>query len=303
MLSPAAISGGAAAGMSEDGPSRLEGRLVARGERTAILRYPLSTALPIPLAVAAPSGIRLVTFAFAGLDAADRRGPRGLLVLALGEGNGLGAGLRLATHFCDIDIALGAAADAAEPEERALAARALLAAASPDETAALADLIGPLGEAIAALPPDAEAPVLAQDEGDWRLTGTAVPGHLLLRAGEAWSCHRVARAHLHLGGSPRDAGTSRPPPPPEARGAAGPRRSPPDAAPGPGWLLRSRLAGSRIPSGTGSRDEGAGGKATVLEHPQAVLVLAPVWGEAPAGRLDGAIGLTTDGFTPYRIAR
>lgn len=243
--------------MSKDGPARLEGRLIAHTARTAILRYPLSTALPIPLAVAAPAGIRLVTWAFAGLNAAD---PRGLLVLALDEGASLGAGLRLATHFRNVDIALGAATDDVGPDERALIARALLAAASPEETAALADLTGLLGEAIAALAPDDKAPVLTHGEGGWRLSGSAVPGHLLLRAGSAWSCHRVARASLHFGGS-------------------------------------------RITSGAGSQDEGAGGKAVDPDRPQAHLILESAWGETPAACPTHAIGLTRDGFTPYRFAR
>lgn len=183
--------------MSEDGPIRLEGRVVARGARTAILRYPLSTALPIPLAVTAPTGIRLVTWAFARLDTADARC---LLVLALDEGASLDAGLRLATHFRDIAIAPGASDEDFAPDEHALIARALLAAVSPDESGTLADLIALIGEEVASLTPGADAPLFTPgSEGRSELSGSGVPGHLLLRDEAGWSCHRIARADLHFG--------------------------------------------------------------------------------------------------------
>lgn len=246
----------------------VEGCLAARAGRAAILRYPLSTALPIPLAVTGPPGIHLATWAFAGLRAEDPLGPRGLLVLALDEGAALREELRLTTHFRAFEIALGGADEPLRPEERSLVARAVLAAASPDETGLLAGLVELLGEELAAIALGGDAPVIAPGEGRWALSGSSVPGHLLLCGEAGWSCHRIARADLRFGHAD---GRSRP-------AEQGPLPHSP----------RDGKAGEHEADGPGV---------------QSLLTLDRVWGEAAIGRPTYAIGLTTNGFTPYRIAR
>ena len=164
-----------------------------------VLRLPLPPSLPIPLGLAAPEGVALVTWAFSGLGEGAAEEPVGLLVLS----GAVTGPVTLATHFRDIAIQ-PAPAPAAElgAAERALVARALLSAGMAG-AAALADALGLFGEALAALAPEPDAPRLAVAGAAWTLDGTAVPHGLVFETGEGWACARVAAARLGFAGGAR----------------------------------------------------------------------------------------------------
>ncbi|MEH3117920.1 MAG: hypothetical protein PGN25_10105 [Methylorubrum populi] len=180
----------------------IPGRLVEAAPGAFVLRFPLPPSLPIPLDVAAPEGVRLVTWAFAGLEAGARGGPTGLLALEA-DGLALGGGLTVATHFRDLTVhPEPASAEALGAAERALLARALLSA-GPSGLAPLGRLFGLFEAAVAALPVAEDAPALADEAGGWTLGGTAIPHGLLFRVRAGWGCARVVRASLGLKPHPR----------------------------------------------------------------------------------------------------
>lgn len=185
----------------------LAARLFAAGPGVWVCRYPVATDLPIPLAVIAPAGVDLLTWAFAGFGA-DDRDPAGLLVLhdpggALSEGGTL----TLETHFRACALACSKPRPAAEltAPARAALAGAVLAAVTPGTLDALATLFPLLAPAIADMPMADTAPRLTlarDDDAHAVLSGSVVPNYLLLRAGTTWSCARVARAALRFGPAP-----------------------------------------------------------------------------------------------------
>ena len=180
----------------------VEGRAYRAGTRLLVLRLPLPTSLPIPLGVAAPPGLALVTWVFAGLKPSEAEGPRVLLLLAAEDeaASALAAGTRftVATHFRDlaVDAEPGGTLDDLPAGERALVARAALSGVAACHVSALADLVG-------AIPSEATVP--AQDAAEIAfhvktracvIASSDVPNFLLFRANAAWSCHRVARARV-----------------------------------------------------------------------------------------------------------
>ncbi len=178
------------------------GQCVEAAPGACVLRFPLPPSLPIPLHVAAPEGVRLVTWAFAGLDAAAPDGPIGLLALEADHGS-LGESLILATHFRDLAIRPERASpDSLRASERTLLARALLSA-GPTALAPLERLFGLVETAVAALPTAADAPDLADAAGGWTLGGTAIPHGLLFGGRAGWGCARVLRTALGFGPHPR----------------------------------------------------------------------------------------------------
>lgn len=175
------------------------GQLFTGSRNTAVLRFFLPPALPIPLGIAAPEGVTLATWAFSGLDEGAIGGPVCLLAL---EGVP-GSDLTLATHFRDIPIRPEPASpDGLEAGERSLLARALLSA-GPAGLPALAGLFPLIDVALAALAPSEDAPALVAEGPRYALTGTAVPHALLLDAADGWGCARVAAGRLRFAGGPR----------------------------------------------------------------------------------------------------
>lgn len=180
-------------------PDPTPGQLFAGSRNTALLRFPLPPALPIPLGIAEPTGVTLATWAFASLEEGAAGGPVGLLAL---EGMP-GGDLTLATHFRDIPIRPEPAApDALSDAERALFARALLSA-GPNGLTALSGLLPLVEPALAGLTLAEDAPALLPNGTAVTLTGKDVPHALLLRSGAGWGCARVARARLGFAGEPR----------------------------------------------------------------------------------------------------
>lgn len=231
---------------TSDSPDHSAGRLFAAGNGVLVCRYPVATDLPIPLGIAVPAGLRLLTWAFAGFGAAERD-PVGLLVLhdpddALREGGAL----TLETHFRDLGIACPKPRPVAEltASDRAALGGAVLAAVTPETLEALATLFTLLAPAVADAPVPADAPrlTLARD-GDAAATlgGSIVPNYLLLRARTTWICVRVAQATLRFGPSPAASLTLAP-------AWGNPRGAPVEAALllGPGSVTAAALpAGSR----------------------------------------------------------
>ena len=112
-----------AAALSRPMEEPVPGRLVEAAPGACVLRFPLPPSLPIPLHVAAPENVRLVTWVFSGLEAGAPDGPVGLLALEA-EGAALRGGVTLATHFRDLVVEFGTPyytrIDApATPEEKA----------------------------------------------------------------------------------------------------------------------------------------------------------------------------------------
>lgn len=178
------------------------GQLVEAAAGACLLRFPLPPSLPIPLSVAAPEGVRLVTWALAGLDAGAADGPIGLLALEAG-GTALRDGLTVATHFRDIRVSPEPApAERLSPAERNLLARALLSSGAPG-LAPLGRLFGLVEAAVCALPIAGDAPDLAEADGGWTLGGTAVPHGLLFRSRAGWGCARVSGSRLRFAPHPR----------------------------------------------------------------------------------------------------
>lgn len=178
------------------------GRLIEAASGTFVLRFPLPPSLPIPLHVAGPAGVRLVTWALAGLEAGAQEGPIALLALEADD-IPLGDGLTLATHFRDLVIrSERAAAEALSATERSLLARALLSA-GPPALAPLGRLFSLVETAVATLPIADDAPSLANEAGGWSLGGTAIPHGLLFRARAGWGSARILRASLGFGNQPR----------------------------------------------------------------------------------------------------
>jgi hypothetical protein len=180
-------------------PDPTPGHLFAGSQNTAVLRFPLPPALPIPLGIAAPGGVTLATWAFSGLEEGAVGGPVCLLAV---EGT-TGGDLTLATHFRDIPIRPEPRApDVLSAAERALLARALLSA-GPSGLTVLAGLLPLVETALAAFTPAADAPALLPEESGYALTGKDVPHALLLRSEAGWGCARVKRARLGFAGGPR----------------------------------------------------------------------------------------------------
>ncbi|WP_342153019.1 hypothetical protein [Methylorubrum sp. SB2] len=181
-------------------PDPTPGRLFAGSHDTAVLRFPLPPALPIPIGIAAPAGVTLATWAFSGLEEGAAGGPVGLLAL---EGMP-GGDLTLATHFRDIPIRPEPASGALSEAERLLLARALLSA-GPSGLSALAGLFALIEPALAALAlaPADDAPALIPEGPGYTLTGTAIPHALLIRTAAGWSCARVATGRLRFAGGAR----------------------------------------------------------------------------------------------------
>lgn len=178
------------------------GRLIEAAPGAFVLRFPLPPSLPIPLHVASPDGVRLVTWVLAGLEAGAGEGPVGLLALDADDG-ALGDGLTLATHFRDLAIRPErSAADALGAAERSLLARALLSAGASG-LVPLGRLFGLVEASVAALPIAEGAPNLADEAGGWTLGGTAIPHGLLFRTRAGWGCARVVEARLRFGRHPR----------------------------------------------------------------------------------------------------
>lgn len=197
-----ASSGTAARRMS---PDPTPGRLLAGSRNTALLRFPLPPALPIPLGIAAPEGVTLATWAFSGLEEGDAGGPVCLLAL---EGTPQGD-LTLATHFRDIPIRPEPASDALSEAERLLLARALLSA-GPTGVAALAGLFALIEPALSTLMPAADAPALIPEGPGYLLTGTAIPHALLVHTAAGWACARIETGRLRFAGGARIALTLEP---------------------------------------------------------------------------------------------
>lgn len=185
---------------------RASGHVFAVGGGVAVCRYPLSTAFPIPLQVSGPGAPRLVTWAF-GVD--DETDPYCLLVLAYPEGAPFpdGGPITVETHFHDLIVACPPIRpiDALAVREREILCEAVLAAITPGNLASLARFFPPFAAILSAWPLAADAPVLtlARDtDARGGLSGGAIPNYLLLRAGDVWSCARVARACRRFGSSP-----------------------------------------------------------------------------------------------------
>lgn len=180
-------------------PDPTPGQLFAGSQNTAVLRFPLPPALPIPLGIAAQEGVTLATWAFSGLEEGAAGGPVCLLVL----GGIPGGDLTLATHFREIPLRPEPAApDAFSDAERRLLARALLSA-GPSGLSALAGLSALIEPALVALVPADDAPALIPEGPGYALTGTAVPHALLTRSAAGWGCARVAEARLRFAGGAR----------------------------------------------------------------------------------------------------
>ncbi|CAO4138408.1 hypothetical protein LPLAFNJD_LOCUS179 [Methylorubrum aminovorans] len=191
-----------AAALSRPMQEPVPGRLVEAAPGACVLRFPLPPSLPIPLHIAAPENVRLVTWVFSGLEAGAPDGPVCLLVLEA-ESAALRGGVTLATHFRDLVVRPEpAASDALSPAERPLLARALLSAGTTG-LAPLGRLFGLIEAAVAALPVAEDAPDLADAEGGWSLGGTAVPHGLLYRARVGWGGARVSQSRLRFGRHPR----------------------------------------------------------------------------------------------------
>lgn len=174
------------------------GRFFPGTNGTGLLRFPLPPSLPIPLGIAAPAGVSLAAWAFAGLEEGAPGGP----VCLLGLEGTAGGDVTLATHFRDIPIRAEPAPEALSEAERVLLARALLSA-GPAGLPALAGLFPLIEPALAALPVADDAPALTADGARATLTGTAVPHALLTRSETGWGCARVASARLGFAGGAR----------------------------------------------------------------------------------------------------
>lgn len=189
--------------MTEPTAQRVDGHLFAVGAGVFVARYPLSTALPIPLGVGARE---LMTWAFCGLGRPEAEPVALLVFTALDPGERL----TVATHFHDLLVSVPPPRPAAElaPAERAALCPAVLGALGPATFASFAGLLALLGPALSVLAESREAsagaPELAlADSGEATLTGSRVPAVLMLRSGVEWRCARVARARLGFGVAPR----------------------------------------------------------------------------------------------------
>ncbi|KQT20021.1 hypothetical protein ASG40_04295 [Methylobacterium sp. Leaf399] len=192
---------------------RVGGEIWPITDHVVVCRYPVSTSLPIPLAVLAPGGLDLVTWTFAGMGEAGSGGqaPVALLVLA---GPDAATALReagelaLATHFHDLAIAVprSGTAQALTAVEREALCVAVLSAIVPETVGPLSKLLPMLRPVIDALPVPETAPELTvSGEGASTVTlaGFSVPNYLLLRGDGDLSCARVASARVRPGGDVR----------------------------------------------------------------------------------------------------
>ncbi|KQP20109.1 hypothetical protein [Methylobacterium sp. Leaf100] len=188
--------------MTEPSAQRVDGHLFAVGEGVFVVRYPLSTALPIPLGLGAGE---LLTWAFCGLGRPGTE-PMALLVLSAHDPGG---SLTVATHFHDLIVSVPPPRPAAEldPAERSALCPAVLGALTPATYGALTPLLALLGPALSALAESQEGSAGAPDlalagSGEATLTGSHIPSVLMLRSGARWRCTRVARARLRFGAAP-----------------------------------------------------------------------------------------------------
>jgi hypothetical protein len=188
--------------MTDPSGKTAAGQLFAAGEGLFVARYPLSTALPIPLGLGEGG---LLTWAFCGLGRAMAESTA-LVVFAA---DGPPGRLTVATHFHDLTVALSAPLPVATLDAAAWAALcpAILGGLTPATVERLAGLLPHLGPALSALAGAYEGPagpVLAvTGETEASLTGAGVPDYLVLRAGSLWRCCRVVRASLTFGAEPR----------------------------------------------------------------------------------------------------
>lgn len=186
---------------------RTDGRLFVIGGDVLVCRHPLSTALPIPLHVRAPGAPELVTWAFAGLGGETESCC--LLVLADPTRTmAAGGAITVATHFHDLVVTCPPPRPVDEldgPEREALCG-AVLAAMTRRTFAVLAPCLPALAPDMAVRLPTPDAPglvIAADTDGEARLSGGPIPDYLLMRAGDAWSCARVARARWGFGSHPQ----------------------------------------------------------------------------------------------------
>lgn len=188
--------------MTQTAERTIAGQLFTVTEGLFVARYPLSTALPIPLGVAAGD---LLTWAFCGLGRAGEA-PTALLVFTAPS---LLDRLGVATHFHDLTVTFSPPAPVATLDPAAWTALcpAILGALTPTTFDPLARLLPHLGAALSALAEPREGPtgpVLAMGgDAEASLTGAGVPDYLVLRADDRWrGCH-VVRAHRSFGAEPR----------------------------------------------------------------------------------------------------
>ncbi|KQT90123.1 hypothetical protein ASG60_10860 [Methylobacterium sp. Leaf469] len=189
--------------MTEPTAQRVDGHLFAVGAGVFVARYPLSTALPIPLGVGAGE---LMTWAFCGLGRPEAEP----VVLLVFTAPGPTERLTVATHFHDLIVSVPPPRPASDldPAERAALCPAVLGALTPATCGVLTPLLALLGPALSALAASQERPAGAPDlalagSGEATLTGSSVPTVLMLRSGAEWRCARVARARLSFGAAPR----------------------------------------------------------------------------------------------------
>lgn len=190
--------------MSELPERRVAGQLFAVSEGLFIVRYPLSTALPIPLRL---RGGHLLTWAFCGLGPSGAD-PAALIVFTA---DAPPESLTVETHFHDLAVTVPPvqAGTDLDPAARAALCPAVLGALAPATVAPLAGMLPLLGAALSALAesrenPSGPRPGLTPTGGTGAiLTGSRVPGYLVLRAGARWRCLRIAGARLSFGAEPR----------------------------------------------------------------------------------------------------
>ncbi|WP_375462387.1 hypothetical protein [uncultured Methylobacterium sp.] len=190
----------------------IDGRTIRLGPGWYLCKFRLPTAMPIPLGIARPEHLDLVTWAFAGMSAAASRPtcllvarPRGREAEAALEGGGA---LVVATHFRDLHVSSSPARppDELPPDERAVLARAVLSAVTARTVGPLAALFPLLAPALRAMPLAKDAPELALDPerpGSCSVSGADVPNYLVLDGPAGASCARVGTARLTFAPRPR----------------------------------------------------------------------------------------------------
>lgn len=198
---PSAAHGATCAGAA------VQGRTRRLGTAWYLCTFPLPTSLPIPLGIASPSGLALVTWAFSRLTP-DDAGPAGLLIVAPRDAAGraaLEAGTRLvvATHFRDMPVLCGAAEAEAtiRPDDLDAVAKAVVSAVMPETAPVLATLFPLLARSVAALTAPAGVPEVTMDlQGPHACTlwGTEIPNHLLVASGTDVACARVREARMRF---------------------------------------------------------------------------------------------------------
>ncbi|MCJ2080625.1 hypothetical protein [Methylobacterium sp. J-090] len=187
--------------MTMPSEQRVAGQLFAESGGLFVARYPLSTALPIPLAL---SEGNLLTWAFCGLGRAEA------VALIVFAADAAPESLTVTTHFHDLTVTFPPPRPGADldPAERAALCPAVLGALTPTTFAPLSGLLALLGPALSTLTEMGEGPVALPElaltgAATATLTGSRVPNFVMLRSGALWRCLRVVRAHLSFGAAPR----------------------------------------------------------------------------------------------------